>query len=111
MPGSTGRGEGMSIKEFVANLDLDQLSRCAEEVETRLRLLKEGEKVRLWQVDVDRVICFSSPHPQEVMEWLQCFISHRIASGKLDRINVHPVLVYPSEVAGWIEVNDKPEEV
>lgn len=30
----------MSIKEFVANLDLDQLSHCAEEVETRLRTLK-----------------------------------------------------------------------
>lgn len=101
----------MSIKEFVANLDLDQLAHCAEEVETRLRTLKEGEKVRLWQVDVDRVICFSSPEPQEAMEWLQSFLSHRIASGKLDRISVHPFSVYPSEVAGWMEVNDKPEDV
>ena len=101
----------MSIKEFVANLSMDQLNFCADEVETRLRLLKEGEKVRLWLADVDRVIRFASLDPQEVMEWLQSFLSHRSASGKLDRISVYQMSVYPSEVAGWVEVNEKPEDV
>ncbi|TDS82613.1 hypothetical protein [Comamonas sp. JUb58] len=101
----------MSIKEFVANLDLDQLSHCAEEVETRLRTLKEGEKVRLWHVDVERTFCFASPEPKEVIEWLQSFLAHRHASGELDRINVYPMSAYPCEVAGWVKGNEKPEDV
>ena len=101
----------MSIKEFVANLSMDQLNFCAEQVEARLRTLKEGEKVRLWCVSVDGMYCFTSPNTQEVLEWLQSFVAHRIASAKMDRISVTPMWVYPSEVAGWMEVNEKPEAV
>jgi len=101
----------MSIKEFLANLSMDQLNFCAEQVEARLRALKEGEKVRLWCVSVDGMYRFTSPNPQESMEWLQVFASHRIASTKMDRISVDPMWVYPSEVAGWMEVNEKPEDV
>lgn len=102
----------MSIKEFVANLSMDQLAFCAEEAETRLRTLQEGEKVRLWIVAVDNVNRFASPEQLEALEWLKSFICHRLASGKLDRIAVHQMSVYPSEVNEWREVNnDKPEDV
>ncbi|MEN5181754.1 hypothetical protein ABE501_18485 [Comamonas testosteroni] len=101
----------MSIKEFVANLSMDQLNFCAEQVDARLRTLKEGEKVCLWCVSVDGMYRFTSPNSQEALEWLQSFASHRIAAAKMDRIRVDPMWVYPSEVAGWLEVNDKPEDV
>lgn len=101
----------MSIKDFVATLNMDQLAFCAREVDSRLRHLKEGEKVQIWIVTVDLANRFASTDHQDVLRWLQAFLAKRIESGKLEEFSVQEMYVYPSEVESWREINEKPEDV